>query len=335
MLKARFVDMIYTHTEGEPTGIIHSGITYPAGSSILEKRRYLEEKYDWLRRAVMREPRGHQDMFGVFLTTPSEPGFDAGMIWIDGENFMDMCGHGTIGLSMAMVSQGMVPASEMTTIRFETTAGPVTSQVKSNGHRVEWCSFENVPAFVSELDVEFDLPGYGRLSADLVFGGNFFGLIRWPRDKLAIAPENAAELSRAGYLARQILLEKVKPLHPLKPHINNLNFVTLWHEPTRQEALYRCVHVFSDGKLDRSPGGTGTSAMMAMLERRGRINVGDVIHSEGLLGSGTFRGQLVRSESVGNIRAVVPSIQGKSNIIGFAKWLIDPDDPLTEGFVIG
>jgi proline racemase len=335
MLKARFIDMIYTHTEGEPTGIIHSGIQYPPGSSILEKRRYLESNYDWLRRAVMREPRGHRDMFGVFLTAPSDPGFNAGMIWIDGENFMDMCGHGTIGLSMAMVSQGMVPSSDMTTIRFETTAGPVTSHVKSNGNRVEWCSFENVPAFVTELDVTFDLPGYGQLSADIVFGGNFFALVKWPEDKVPIRPENAVELSRIGYLARKILLDKVKLIHPLKPHIKNLNFLTLWHGPSRPEALYRCVHIFSDGKLDRSPGGTGTSAMMAMLERRGRIKIGDLIKSEGLLGTGTFGGQLIRTEIVGNVRAVVPTIQGTANIIGFAKWLIDSDDPLNEGFVVG
>ena len=102
MRQARFVDMIYTHTEGEPTGIVHAGIPYPAGGSILDKRRFLEREYDWLRRAVMREPRGHRDMFGVFLTPPSQPGFDAGMIWIDGENFMHMCGHGGAGQRQAL-----------------------------------------------------------------------------------------------------------------------------------------------------------------------------------------------------------------------------------------
>jgi proline racemase len=335
MLKARFVDMIYTHTEGEPTGIIHSGIPYPAGTSILEKRWFLEQKYDWLRRAVMREPRGHRDMFGVFLTPPSEPGFDAGMIWIDGENFMDMCGHGTIGLSMAMVAQGMVAAKDMTTIRFETTVGPVTAEVKSNGGRVEWSRFENVPAFVVEMDVPLDLPGLGRLSADIVFGGNFFALIKMPEDKLKIEPANAAELSRVGLAARRLIAEKVKLQHPLWPHITYLNFVTLWQSPTRPDALYRCVHVFSDGKLDRSPGGTGTCAMMAMFERRGTIQVGDTIRSEGFLGSGTFVGRLERTATIGNHRAVVPTIQGTANIIGFAKWLIDPDDPLNNGFVVG
>jgi proline racemase len=335
MLKSRMVDMIYTHTEGEPTGIIYSGIPYPAGTSILEKRRFLEQNYDWLRRAVMREPRGHRDMFGVFLTPASDRGFDAGMIWIDGENFMHMCGHGTIGLSMAMVSQGMIASSEMTTIRFETTAGPVISRVKSNGSRVEWCQFENVPAFVTDLDIPLDLPEYGRVEADIAFGGNFFGLIEWKSPRLRIHPENARELARVGLLARKLLLEKISVSHPLHEHITDLNFVTLWHGATRPNALYRCVHVFSDGKLDRSPGGTGTSAMMAMFERRGRIQVGDTIQAEGLLGTGTFEGCLTRTATVANFRGVVPTIRGTSNIIGFAKWLIDPEDPLSNGFVVG
>jgi proline racemase len=335
MKKNRFVEMIYTHTEGEPTGIIHSGILYPPKSSILDKRRFLEANFDWLRRGVMREPRGHRDMFGVFLTPASEPGFDAGMIWIDGDNFIHMCGHGTIGLSMAMVAQEMVPTAELTTIRFETTAGPVTAIVKSSPDRVEWCEFENVPAFVVETGVPFDLPGYGRLEADIVFGGNFFALVQWHPTRLPIRPENAGELSRAGLQARRILMEKIKVSHPVQRHITDLTFLTLWHAPTRPEALYRCVHVFSDGKLDRSPGGTGTSAMMAMFEHRGQIKVGERIESEGLLGSGTFAGRLTRTEQIANYRAVVPTIRGKANIIGFASWLIDRADPVNDGFVIG
>jgi proline racemase len=339
MRQARFVDMIYTHTEGEPTGIIHAGIPYPAGGSILDKRRFLEREYDWLRRAVMREPRGHRDMFGVFLTPPSQPGFDAGMIWIDGENFMHMCGHGTIGLSIAMVAQGMAPPGatrgDVTTIRFETTAGPVTAAVEAVDGRAATCAFENVPAFVVAQEVPFDLPGYGRLTADISFGGNFFAQIEWTAPAVPIRPENAAELSRAGLLARRILMDKVKVAHPVETHITDLTFLTFWQAPTNPAALYRCVHVFSDGKLDRSPGGTGTSAMLALFERRGRLKVGDTVQSEGLLGSGTFEGTLLRTARVGPYAAIVPRIKGKAHLTGFAKWLIDPHDPLAEGFVVG
>ena len=189
-------DVIYTHTEGEPTCIIHSGILYPPRSSILEKRRFIEQNYDWLRTALMREPRGHRDMFGVFLTPPAEPGFDAGLIWIDGTQYSHMCGHGTIAVSMAMVALGMVRRGSdgRTTIRFETTAGPVVSDVAHEGERVLWCRFENVPAYVAAQDIPLEVPGLGRVSADIAWGGNYFGIIDIRGKGLEIAPDNGARL---------------------------------------------------------------------------------------------------------------------------------------------
>jgi proline racemase len=199
---------------------------------------------------------------------------------------------------------------------------------------VEWCRFENVPAFVAERDVPVDLPEYGRVTADVVFGGNYFGIIKWDRSRLPIAPENGSRFSRLGVIARDQLRRKVSLRHPTRSHITELDLVTFYHEATRPEALYRCVHVFGDGQMDRSPGGTGTSAMMAMFEARGQLRIGQRIQSEGLLGSGTFEGELVRETSLGGTRAVVPTIKGKANIVGYAKWLIDPDDPVGAGFVI-
>ena len=275
MKRAYFIDVIYTQTEGEPTCIVHSGILYPAGTNILEKRRFLEERYDWLRRSLMREPRGHHNMFGVFVTPPSGPEADAGMIWIDGDRFVDMCGHGTIGLSMAMVANGLVPyAGEINTIRFETTAGPVTAEVKCDDQEVEWARFENVPSYVVAQDVRVDLPKYGELRADIAFGGNFFATIEWTDPDLKIRPENGSRFADLGLIAKTQLREKVKVKHPIHAHLDDLNFVTFYHEPSRPDSLYRSVHVFSDGKLDRSPGGTGMSAMMAVLEARGRMKMG-------------------------------------------------------------
>lgn len=180
MMRAQtIVDVIYTHTEGEPLCIVHSGIPYPSGSSILEKRAFLENRYDWLRCALMREPRGHKDMFGVFLTPPSASDYDAGLIWMDGTQYSHMCGHGTIAVSMVMVAMGLVPrgTGPRTTIRFETTAGPVIAEVGHDGEQVEWCRFENVPAYVAAQDIRLELPGYGQVSADLAWGGNYFGTI--------------------------------------------------------------------------------------------------------------------------------------------------------------
>jgi proline racemase len=336
MLKQDVFDVVYTHTEGEPLCIIHSGIPYPAGSTILEKRRFLEQHYDWLRCALMREPRGHRDMFGVFLTPPSSPEFDAGLIYIDGTQYSHMCGHGTIAVSMAMVALGMVPRGEgdLTTIRFETTAGPVVAEVGSEGGNVQWCRFENVPAYVAAQDVPLTLPDGGEVSADLVWGGNYFGIVDWRGRAPRIGPENGTELARIGLHLREQLRAKAPPRHPTAAHIDNLNFMTLWHEPTVAGALYKNVHIFSAGQLDRSPGGTGTSAMMAMLEARGRIRLGETIRSEGLLGSGTFEGCLVGETRLGTVRAVRPTVKGTASILGTARWVIDRSDPVGAGFLV-
>jgi len=329
-------DVVYTHTEGEPTCIIHSGISYPPTSSILQKRRFIEENFDWLRTALMREPRGHKDMFGVFLTPPSEPGFDAGLIWIDGTQYSHMCGHGTIAVSMAMVALGMVRKATdgRTTIRFETTAGPVVSEVAHGSDRVEWCRFENVPAYVAAQDIPLDVPGFGRLSADIAWGGNYFGIIDIRGKGLEISPDNGTRLSQLGIAAREILRDKIKLQHPTQSHVRNLNFVTLWHEGRLPGTFYKNVHVFSAGQLDRSPGGTGTSAMMAMFHARGRLGLNQPIQSEGLLGTGTFEGCLIGEAMLGKQPAVRPTVKGKANITGTARWLIDPSDPIGAGFLI-
>lgn len=329
-------NVMYTHTEGEPLCIIYSGIPYPACTSILEKRAFLEENYDWLRKALMREPRGHSDMFGVFLTPPSSPEFDAGLIYIDGKEYSHMCGHGTIAVAMAMVANGLVKRSPtgLTTIKFETTAGLVVAEVKHEGDRVLWTRFENVPAFVAEDNIELELPGYGKVQADLVWGGNYFGIIDLRDTTLRISPENGSELSRMGLIAREAIREKVKVQHPTEAHINNLNFVTFWHEPTIEGCLYKNVHVFSAGQLDRSPGGTGTSAMMAYFEKRGKMKIGDKITSEGLLGSGVFEGELLGEVMLDNVRAVRPTVKGTAGMLGTACWTINRDDPVDAGFMV-
>ena len=210
----------------------------------------------------------------------------------------------------------------------------VTAEVSNEAGEVAWTRFENVPAFVFAQDVPFELPGYGALTADICFGGNFFAIVKWPDAERRIGPENGRLLSEMGELVKAQINDKLTVSHPVQTHIRGVHFCTFWHEPSRPSSLYRNVHVFSNGKLDRSPGGTGTSAMMAMFEARGEIAIGQTIQSEGLLGSGVFEGRLVRETTVGNLRAVVPTVKGSASITGYAKWLLDPEDQVGRGFVI-
>ncbi|UXX82570.1 proline racemase family protein [Roseovarius pelagicus] len=336
MTPNRFVDVIYTHTDGEPTCIIPGGIPYPQGLDIVGKRDFIRKNYDFVRTGLLREPRGHHDMVGVFVTPPSNADYDAGMLWCDGDDFMEMCGHGTIALSMAMVSHGLVhhDGSNVATIRFETPAGPVTSEVGYENNQVAWTRFQNVPAFVLHADVPVELPGVGEVLCDICFGGNFFAVLKWPYSQTPIGPDNGKMLSEMGVLVKDQINAKMDIQHPTETHIRGLNFTTFWQEPDHADSLYRNVHVFSDGKLDRSPGGTGTSMMMAYFERRGEMAIGDTIFSEGLLGMGRFEGKLLSETKVGDVRAVVPTVKGTAKVTGYAKWLIDDSDPVGRGFVV-
>ena len=343
MLKARFIDVSYTHTEGMETCIIPPGVHFPAKTTLLEKRRLLEGDgaLAWLKTSLLNEPRGHVAMYGGFLAPPSSDDYDAGIIWSDGIMCNDMCGHGTIALGMAMVSMGMVPESDdgHTFIRLETTAGLVVAEVCSNEHSVEWTRLENVPAYVAAQDVSVTLPEIGELKVDVAFGGNYFATVRWHDSNLRVCPENGKQFRELGALVKQQVAEKVTIQHPTQSHIKFPSpetdlLVTFWHDPDRSTSLYRNVHVLSNGLLDRSPGGTGTSAMMAMLEARGEMQIGQTIQSEGLLGSGVFEGSLLRETKLGKERAVVPTVKGTANIIGYAKWLLDRSDPVGQGFVV-
>ncbi len=329
-----FLDVIYTHTEGAPTCIIHGGITWPPGSSILEKLRYAEANLDWLRRAIMLEPRGHKDMYGVFLVPPSQPGFDAGVIWMDNDRFMNMCGHGTIGVAMAMVANGLVKATPpLTTVRLETTVGPVIAEVASDGHTVESCRFHNVPAFVQEIGVPVDLGEYGAGTADILFGGNFFGHIRWDRSVAKIQASNAHIFRKVGASVKKQLNEKIKVRHPIHSHIDWIDIVTFYHEPDRADATYRNIHIFGDGQAGRSPGGTGVSAMVALLAHQGKLQAGGKIMAEGPLG-GVFEGELLGEETLGSQKVLASTVKGRANIYGYGKWLLDPDDLVGAGFLM-
>lgn len=329
-----YLDVIYTHTEGAPTAIIHSGITYPVGSDILAKRLFLETQFDWMRRAIMLEPRGHRDMYGVFLTPPSSPDADAGMIWIDSTGFMNMCGHGTIGVAMAMVANGLVPAvSPVTTIRLETTVGLVEAEVEVRDGEALSCKFRNVPAFCLELDVPVDLGEFGEGRADIAFGGNFFGLVRWNSEHAKIDPANTHIFRRIGREVKKELNARGGIVHPVHKHINHIDVVTFYHEPDLRDATYRNVHVFADGQIGRSPGGTGVSAMMAMYEARGEISINGRVKAEGPLG-GIFEGELLGEEKLGEQRALHSTVKGKANIYGFAKWQLDESDPVGAGFLM-
>ena len=335
-MKARHViHTIDSHTGGEPTRLVLSGIPL-RGRSLLEQRQFMMENCDHLRSALMGEPRGHRGMFGAVMAPATRDDVDFGIIWVDSDgSYLNMCGHGTIGIGMTVVECGLVPVHEpVTGVRVDMPAGLVEIKVKvENGHATA-VTFTNVPAFLYKHDLRIDVPGYGKVPVDISFGGNFFGAVKGTDIGIEVRAENVPELVRAGLAIRAAINKQVEIWHPTLPHIRSVDLVTLWGPGMAPGAKYKNIHVFSNGSFDRSPGGTGTSHMMAMLIGRGLMKRDETIVSEGITGS-LFRGRMLRSVAVGEFEGFVPEISGMAHLTGFHQFVIDPDDPQKHGFHIG
>ncbi|HGL6467198.1 TPA: proline racemase [Clostridioides difficile] len=331
---SRSIQAIDSHTAGEATRIVVGGIPNIKGNSMPEKKEYLEENLDYLRTAIMLEPRGHNDMFGSVMTQPCCPDADFGIIFMDGGGYLNMCGHGTIGAMTAAIETGVVPAVEpVTHVVMEAPAGIIRGDVTVIDGKAKEVSFLNVPAFLYKEGVEVDLPGVGTVKFDISFGGSFFAIIHASQLGLKIEPQNAGKLTELAMKLRDIINEKIEIQHPTLAHIKTVDLVEIYDEPTHPEATYKNVVIFGQGQVDRSPCGTGTSAKLATLHAKGELKVGEKFVYESILGT-LFKGEIVEETKVADFNAVVPKITGSAYITGFNHFVIDEEDPLKHGFIL-
>ncbi|MBM7095179.1 proline racemase family protein [Bacillus sp. H-16] len=325
---------IETHTYGEPTRIINGGLLKLKGKTVAEQRDYMAEKYSWIRDSLIREPRGHRDMFGAVLLPPVTEGVDFGVIYMDNTNFLNMCGHATIGVATAIVEMGLVEAVEPETkIVLETPAGLVYPTVRVKDNKVESVSFENVPGFLEKRDLVIDVEDLGKITVDISYGGNYFAWVDVEQLDTDIHVSNGTKFKEYAKKIKEAVNEQFPVQHPTKPFINKIDIVTFHGKPTIPEATYKNVHVFSDRQADRSPGGTGTTAMVARMVGRGELQIGEEVVCEGFVG-GTFNGKAVEGTKLGDVDAVVTEITGTAFINGFQNILIDPNDPFKHGFIV-
>ena len=333
----KFIKSIHavdSHTAGEATRVVVGGVPKIPGKSMPEKKQWLEDNLDYLRTAIMLEPRGHKDMFGSILTQPTVDEADYGIIFMDGGGYLNMCGHGTIGAMTVAVETGMVPVTEpVTKVVQEAPAGLIHGQVFVEDGKAKKVSFTNVPAFLYKRDQEVELPGYGKICFDISFGGSFFAIVKVEQVGLEIVPENAAKLQDLGIQLRDIINKEIPVHHPELPHIHSVDLVEWWSKTeTKGATLKNCV-VFGQGQVDRSPCGTGTSAKMATLFAKGELKMGEKFFYESILGT-IFEGEIVGKAKVGEYDAVIPQITGSAYITGFNHFVIDETDPVKYGFIL-
>jgi proline racemase len=329
----RTVAAVDSHTEGMPTRVITGGVAPIPGATMAERRVHFLEHSDDLRLLLMREPRGHGAMSGAILQPPTREDADWGVLFIEVSGCLPMCGHGAIGVATVLVETGMVEVREPeTAVRLDTPAGLVEARVAVRDGRAESVTLRNVPAFLYARDREVDVPGHGRVTYDMAYGGNFYALLPAAAMGLAVDPARSDELIGAGAAIMAAINAGDRPVHPADPRIAGCHHVVL-HAPGRDGADARAATSIHPGWLDRSPCGTGTSARMAALHARGELALGQPWVNESVIGT-RFTGRLVEATEVAGRPAVVPEITGRAWITGMAQYLLDAEDPFPAGFAL-
>lgn len=336
MTPNRILRTIESNTFGEGTRIIDGGLLKLKGDTLLERRNYLVEHYDYIRTACVCEPRGHRDLVGALLIPPCNPEADFGVYFMDNKGYHNMCGHGTIGVSAAVVEAGMVEMTRpVTKVVLETVVGLVEAYVKiGDDGLVESVSFENIPSFLLYKDAEVDVPEIGKIKTDIVYGGNYYGFVASDYMGLKVDPKNSKLFKHYGALIKKAINETLDISHPALDFIHGVDNITFYSEPTLPGADVKNVHYFADGQLDRSPGGTASCAWVARRVGRGEMKIGEEFVVEGLAGVGTFIGTALENVKIGDVDAVRTRITGRAFITGFQTIVIDPRDPAKYGFVI-
>jgi trans-L-3-hydroxyproline dehydratase len=282
----------------------------------------------------MWEPRGHADMYGCLITPPVSEGADFGVLFLHNEGYSTMCGHGVIAVTTVLLETGMLAISgPETEVSIDTPAGLVTARARCEEGRVRSVAFRNVPSFVLALDEEVEVEGVGTVRYDLAFGGAFYAFVRAEELGLSLAPDSSQALIEAGMSIKRAVMASRPIEHPFEAELSFL-YGTIIVGPVDDAGVHsRNVCVFAEGEVDRSPTGTGVSARAAILHARGELGLGEPITVESLIGT-RFQVAAAEETSFGPHAAVIPEVEGSAHITGTHRFLIDPEDPLREGFIL-
>ncbi|SAK75679.1 proline racemase [Caballeronia hypogeia] len=326
------LQLVGVHCEGEIGKVITGGVVNIPGATMLDKMNYINEVDDSLRKLVVLEPRGCLQMSVNLLLPPTRPEAHAGFIVLQSDKAHPMSGSNSICVVTTLLEMGIVPMQEPeTTVVLDTPAGLVTARATCRDGRCVGVSLNMVPAFVEHLDLPVETAEFGKITVDVAFGGVYYALVDVEQVGLTIAPENARKLADYGVKLRNIINEQVSIQHPLYPEINQIAYVMFRNRVSDVE--YQTCTTLPPGRIDRSPCGTGSSANLATLAARGKVDVGGKLKSRSTIGS-EFGVELLGKTEVGGRPAVLPKISGRAWIYGIEQIGVDPDDPLAAGFML-
>ncbi len=326
-------DCVDAHTCGNPVRVVRAGGPMLSGKSMSDKRQHFLKEFDWIRKGLMFEPRGHDMMSGSILYPPSDPVNDIGILFIETSGCLPMCGHGTIGTVTVMLEEGLVEPKTSGQLRLETPAGLVKVSYQSDGNRITSVRLTNVPSFLFKEALEVDCPNFGKLKIDVAFGGNFYAIIDVQDHFKGLEHYSADALISWSRELRKSLNDLYQFTHPQDERIFGLSHILWTGAPIDSKATARNAVFYGDKAIDRSPCGTGTSARMAQWFSQGKLKKGDEFVHESIIGS-KFIGRIEEYTSVGPYKAIVPSVEGWARITGYNQIILDDDDPYVGGFQV-
>ncbi len=326
------INTIEMHTCGEPLRVYTSGLPEIKGDTVLEKRRYFSEHYDYIRRGTIWEPRGHADMYGAILTPSLDADFD--VFFLHNEGYSTMCGHAIIALTKLVFEAGLLrkPGLEPE-VKFNVPAGTVHARAVIENGKVRETAFRNVPSFLYLEDKDVEVPGLGTVRLDVAYGGAFYAFVQAEPLGLRLTADDYAKLIDYGRRIKQAVSAKFPIEHPFETDLSFL-YGTIFVGPAENSDNHsRNVCIFAEGEVDRSPTGTGVSARSAIHFARGELKVDEKITIESILGS-VMKVRVVEKTNFGPYEAVIPEVSGTASITGRNEFYFDPEDPFREGFIL-
>jgi proline racemase len=344
---SRMITAVDAHAAGEPGRVITGGVIDVPGRTMLEKRDYLEQYQDEIRKMMLQEPRGYPALCCNIILPPTNPEADAGYVIMEHTEYPGMSGTNTICVATVLLETGILPMVEpISELVLEAPAGLIAITAECQDGKVRRVTFKNVPAFATHLDVAVEVPQLGTVRVDVAYGGMFYVIAEAEQFGLRLTPDEGGDIVRISEMIRAAANEQLEVQHPDIPQFRGITISQLSGPPVTSGAHRRNVVTVSTGEvdwqrpstwrgaIDRSPCGTGTCAKMAVMYAKGQLGLGQDFVHEGILGT-TFTGQLTSETRVGPLAAVVPTISGQAWITGFSNYVLDPTDPFPQGYTVG
>lgn len=335
MSKSTFV-CIDAHTCGNPVRVVKVGVPNLVGNTMSEKRQHFLKEYDWIRKGLMFEPRGHDMMSGSMLFPPHNPENDFSILFIETSGCLPMCGHGTIGTITIAIEEGLIQPKIPGKIKMEAPAGLVEIEYQQTGQKVDWVKLTNVKSYLAAEGLTVDCPELGVITFDVAYGGNYYAIVDPQKNFSGVQDFSASKIIQYSQVVRQRINEKYPNffIHPENDTIKDVSHMLWTGTPIDPTSSGRNAVFYGDKAIDRSPCGTGTSARLAQLYAKGKLKIGEDFIHESFIGS-KFVGRVEEETTLNGKLAIIPSIKGWAKIYGHNTITIDEeDDPYAHGFQV-